>query len=148
MVDHELRILLMDALVVQEVRHLDEVHAHLDHLLDEHLLALPEEVDLLLAAAQRPLLRELLLNLALAFLGCRHRHNVALFEEVEQLAWNLFKSLLCQLGWVILEVTEGYELHNIGLHILLVTLRVEWHLISIENIHALEIIRANTYNND
>ena len=50
-IDHELGVLLMDAFVVQEVLHLDEVHSHLDHLLNEILLALSEEVNLLLIAA-------------------------------------------------------------------------------------------------
>ena len=88
-----------------------------------------------------------MLNLALAFLGCWHWDNVALLEEVEQLARDLLKSLLGQLGWVVLEVAEGHELHNICLHVLLVPLRVERYLVSVEDVHAFEIIGANTNNN-
>ena len=51
-IDHKLWVFFMDALVIQEVLHLDKVHAHLDHLLSEHFFALAEEVNLLLPATK------------------------------------------------------------------------------------------------
>ena len=78
----------MDALVVEEVLYFNEVHAHLDHLLHKGLLALSKEVNFLLVASKRALLRKLLLNLALAGLVRRHRHDVPLLEEVEELSWD------------------------------------------------------------
>ena len=65
----ELRVLLVDATVLQEVLHLNQVHAHADHLLEEVLLPLTEEVDLLLVASKGALLGQFLLNAALAILS-------------------------------------------------------------------------------
>lgn len=52
MINYMLWVLLMDALVIQEVLHLDKVHAHLYHLLCEHFFALAEEVNLLLPTSK------------------------------------------------------------------------------------------------
>lgn len=112
----------MDALIFQEVLYFDEVHSHLDHLLSEDFLALAKEVNLFLTSTQRSLHRQFLLNLALAFLGGGHRHNVALLEEVKKLPWDFLKGLLGQLGRIVLKVTEWNKLNDICLHILLVSL--------------------------
>ena len=69
MVQNELWIFLMDATLVQKVLNFDKVHAHANHLLQEVLLSLAEEVDLLLVASKRSLLGEFLLNSALALLS-------------------------------------------------------------------------------
>ena len=107
-----------------------------------------EEIDIFLLATERPLLGKLLLNAALAFFSRWHRHNIALLEEVKQLSWHLFERLLGQFSRVVSEVTEGHELHDVGLHILFVSLGVERHLVSVKDIHALEVVAAHAYNDD
>ena len=104
------------------------------------LLSLAEEVDLLLVASKRSLLGKFLLNSALAFFSRWQRHNVAFFEIVEQLTWHFFESLFGKLCGVVFEISERHELHNIGLHVLAVALRVERDLISVENVHGFEIV--------
>ena len=148
MVEENLGVLLMDALVFQEVLHLKQVHAHLDHLLGEGLLALREEVLAILVAPDGPLLRKLLLDALLAgFVGwvwC----NALFLEEVEKLAWDLFESLLGELGWIVPELTEWNKLHDVSLHVLLVLLRVQRHLIRVQDVHTLEVIGADANDND
>lgn len=77
-------------------------------------------------------------------LGSWHRHNVTFLHKVHKLAWDLLKGLLGEFCWIIPEFTEGHELNNIGVHILLVSLRVQRHIIGIQDIHALEVITADT----
>ena len=51
-INDELRVLFMNAFVFEEVLDLNNVHAHLDHLLEELLLALAKEVLLVLIASK------------------------------------------------------------------------------------------------
>ena len=88
-VDNQLGIFLMDALIVEEILHFNKVHTHFDHLLHKSFLALAKEVDLLLISAKTTLLGKLLLDLSLSFFSRWHRHNIALLEEVHQLPWYL-----------------------------------------------------------
>ena len=148
MVEKNLVVLLMDALVFQEVLHLYQVHAHLDHLLDKGLLALREEVLAILVAPDGPLLCKLLLDALLAgFVGWVWRDALFL-EEVEKLAWDLLKRLLGELGWIVPELTEWNKLHDVSLHVLLVLLRVQRHLIRIQDVHTLEVIGADANDNN
>lgn len=112
----------------------------------EGLFPLRKEVcvTIFLASTERALARELLLNGASPSLGSRHWNDVLLLHEVEELAWDLLKSLLGKLGWIVLELTEWNKLDNISLHILLILLRIKWNFISIKDIHALEVIAANS----
>ena len=147
-VEENLGVLLMDALIFQEVLNLNQIHAHLDHLLDEGLFALREEVLLILVAPNGPLLRKLLLDALLAGLVGWIRHNALFLEEVEKLAWDLLESLLGELGWIVPVLTEWNELHDVSLHVLLVLLRVQRHLIRVQDVHTLEVIRADANDND
>ena len=147
-VKDQLGVLLMDALVIEEVGKIRVLHAHLDHLLDEGLLAAGEEIFIALVSSKRALHGKLLLNATAAFLSGGHRYNVLFLHEVEQLAWNFFKSLLRKLCWVVFELSEWHELHNVSLHVFLVAHGVKGNLVRIEDVHALEIIAANANDDD
>ena len=51
-INDELRVLFVNAFVFEEVLDLNNVHAHLDHLLEELLLTLTKEVLLVLIASK------------------------------------------------------------------------------------------------
>ena len=51
-INDELRVLFVNAFVFEEVLDLNNVHSHLDHLLEELLLALTKEVLLVLIASK------------------------------------------------------------------------------------------------
>jgi len=110
-------------------------------LLQERFLLLGPEVVLFLRhpAAHAAGLGELLLELTALSLVSRVGHDALVPEEVQHLAWHLFKSLLGQHHRVVLEVPEGHELDDIGTHLLAVSLGVERLFIRIELIHGAEI---------
>ena len=72
----------MNGFVFEEVLDLNNVHAHLDHLLKELFLALIKEVLLVLIPSKRSLLGELLLELTFAFFSRGHRYDIVLPHEV------------------------------------------------------------------
>ena len=90
MINDQFRVFLVDTLVIKEVLDFNQVHAHVNHLLEEGFLALGEEVWAFLISTEAPLLRELLLDAAAALLSRRHGHDALLLEKVEQLTWHLF----------------------------------------------------------
>ena len=89
-VNDQLRVLLMDTLVIEEVLNFNQVHAHVNHLLEKGFLALCEKVRAFLITTKASLLRQLLLNASTALFSRRHRNNVLLLEKVEKLSWHLF----------------------------------------------------------
>ena len=86
--------------------------------------------------------------MSLAFFRGRHRHDIVLPHEVEKLTWHFLEGLLGKLGRVVLEVSEGHKLDDIGLHVLFVSHRVERNFVGIQDIHALKIIAAYANNDD
>ncbi len=50
LIKNELWVLLVDALIVQEVLNFNQIHTHINHFLEEDLLAFAEEVLFLLIA--------------------------------------------------------------------------------------------------
>ena len=82
-IDDQFWVLFADTSLLEEVLHLDQVHAHLDHFLHEGLLALREEVlSSLLVATKRSLLCKLLLDAVPAGLIGRHWSDTLLLHEV------------------------------------------------------------------
>ena len=74
--------------------------------------------------------------------------NIMLPHPIEKLAWDFFESLLGELGWIVPELTEWNKLHDVSLHVLLVLLRVQRHLIRVQDVHTLEVIGADANDND
>ena len=65
-------------------------------------------------------------------------------KEVEELSRNFFQYLPHQLLWIIFKLSKWHKLYNICIHLLAVLFRVEWFIISIKNVHALELITSHT----
>jgi len=93
-------------------------------------------------------LRESLLYLSFFFLIAWYWSNVAFFEKVKQLAWNFLQSLLRKLGGVVFEFTERNELHDVRLHVFLISFRVERLRVSVESVHACEAVAAHAHDNN
>ena len=93
-------------------------------------------------------LREFLLYLSFFFLTAWYWSNVAFFEKVKQLAWNFLQSLLCKLGGVISKFTERNELHDVCLHVFLISFRVERLRVSVESVHACETVASHAHDNN
>ena len=56
--------------------------------------------------------------------------------------------MFCEFGRIVLEISERHKLHDVCLHVLLVFHRVERDIISVENVHGIEIVRADSDYND
>jgi len=116
--------------------------------LNKGFFAFAEEIFVALLAPEGSLLGELLCDAAAVFVVGWHRHNVLVFHKVEKLPWDFFQGLLGQLSRVVLKFPEWHELDDICRHVSLVSLGVKRHLVGIENIHTLEVIAANSNNDD
>lgn len=127
---------------IQEVGDLLLVHALLDALPDHLLLHLDEEAILLYLVGlgcQFPVL-----------LGLHWRVwlDLLLVEVVHHLLWQLFQHFLSQFVWVVFELVEWNELHNVSRLVLLCFLREEGLFVSIECFHDAEVCVTNSNNND
>ena len=73
---------------------------------------------------------------------------VMLAHPVKKLPWNLHKRLFGQQMWIVLEVVEWDELHDVSSHVLPVGARVKCLIITIKRLHRLEISVTYTDDND
>ena len=67
------------------------------------------------------------------------RQDVVPVHEVEELPWHFLERLLGQLPWIVLELAEGHELDDVAGHVLLESLRVQWRVVGVQNVHGLEV---------
>ena len=142
-VDQVVELHLGQALGLEEVLALVQVEAHLRGLLQEGLLLLHEVGGHLALLAHGGTHGQLLLDEAALLLSSGVRVDALLAHPVEKLPWHLHEGLLRQEVWVVLEVVEGHELHDISGHILTVCLRVEGLIIAIQRLHRLEVSIAH-----
>lgn len=148
-VDDQFRVLLKHALVLDEVHHLCAVHSHLDHLFDHSIFALGEELVIVafFFTAELCSCSEFLLNEALLFGRCHIWSDVVLSHVIQQLPGHLIEGLFGQLSGIIFEISEGYKLHDVSIHIFLVLHGVEGFIICVEDVHRFEVFVAHSHDN-
>ena len=139
---------LGQALGLQEVLDLVQVKAHVGSLLQEGLLLLEEVLRDGTSLGTHWPHRELLLDLPPLLFCPWMRVDAVLAHPIQELARHLHESLLRQQVWIVLEVVEGDELHDVRGHVLTVGLGVERFIIAIERLHGLEVSIANANNDD
>ena len=74
--------------------------------------------------------------------------DVSRLEIIYQLLWNFFKNSFCQKEWVIFNLTEWNELHNVSWNILIQFVAVQRIDITIKLLHLLKFSVSNTNYND
>lgn len=75
-------------------------------------------------------------------------HDVVLAEIAQQLAGNLVQSFFGKHVWVVLEIVEGHELHDVRSSILPVCLRVERLVVSVKHFHVAEVCITHANDDD
>jgi len=148
------RVERVHALVLDVVLSREEVNALVLQLLQEFLFLPLEELVLGHVVRVRVVvphavgLRQLLLkDLALGL--CRWVWlDVLRPEETQKLVRNFGQGLLGQQHRVVHEFSEGYELHNVGSHVLVVLSAEQGHLVGIQLVHGREVSIPNTHNDD
>ena len=121
-IDDDLWVFFEEALVFDEICDFDQIHTHINHLLNQFFLPLPEKLISLrlLLPTHRPLRLQLLHNSPLLHRIRRQWINTPPLKIVQQLTRHLFQSLFSQLCRIVPKISVGDELHDIRAHVLFV----------------------------